>query len=82
MLAKVGGRSASPAVRVRVGGRAGHEHRVLVPGIVVRQRHLDQALAVVGAMAEPVVQLELEPGRGQQVEDRGRLEALPGEQRG
>ena len=74
----VGGRPAVGGGRVAV--RALDLHRVLGPRVVVGELDLPRIVWIVAAVAEPVVHLELQPGRGQHVERRGRLELLAGQQ--
>ncbi len=77
----VGDEGGGPGrIGARVAPRALDLHRVVGPRVVVV--HLDQpwVLGLVLAMAEPVVDLELDPRAGQEVERRRRLELLPREQ--
>ncbi len=64
----------------RVGDGAGHPHRALGPVVVGRQ--LDLVAGVPGRLgvAEPVVHLELQPGRGKEVQRLRRQERGSGQQ--
>jgi hypothetical protein len=60
--------------------RALDPHRVLRPRIIGFERHDPRILRLVLAVTEPVVHLELDPRRGEQVQRRRRLELLAREQ--
>ena len=66
--------------QIRVGGRVALRpldlHRMLGPRIVVLELDLPRLLRLALAVAEPVVHLELDPGSGDQVERRRRLELV------
>src|SRR5204863_8129863 len=66
--------------RARIAARALDPHRVLRPGIVVGKRYDPWVLVLVLAVAEPVVDLELDPGAGEEVQRRRRNEVLAREQ--
>ncbi len=67
-----------PALPIRRGiaTRPLDPHRPVGPGVVVGQLELEGLLRDVLAVAEPVVDLELQPGSGEDVDDRGRLELV------
>ena len=70
------------AIRVgaRIASRARDPHRVLGPRVVLLERDLPGIVRLVLAVAEPVVDLELDPGGREQVEGRRRLELLARQQ--
>ena len=72
-----GRRSASGE---RVVPRPFDAHRPLGPRVVGGQLELEGLLGQVLAVAEPVVHLELDPGAGEHVHDRGRLELVAGQE--
>jgi hypothetical protein len=70
-----------------LGGRTGRVlpgasdlHRPFRPVVAVLQRNPDRVGGVVRAVIEPIVEHELQPARGEQVEARRRHELAPGEQ--
>src|SRR6185369_11137297 len=72
-----------PEVIVRPGGvrqRLEYPQRSLRPRVIVRQGQLEMMLGVTGAVAEPVLDHELNPRRGQQVQACRGDEAVPGQQ--
>ncbi len=73
------GRRPAVPVRERVVARALDPHRPLGPGVVVGELELERLLGQILAVAEPVVNLELEPRAGEDVHDRGGLELVAGE---
>ena len=67
-------------LQTRIRKSAVDPHRVLWPRVVVCERDLPGRRRVVVAVAEPVVDLELDPGTREQVQGGRRLEGLPREQ--
>ena len=74
------GRRPAVPIRERVVARALDPHRPLRPRVVVGELELERLLGQVLAVAEPVVDLELEPRAGEDVHDRGGLELVAREQ--
>ena len=64
----------------RVAARATHEHRAIRPRVVVAQGNLNRVLFLVMPVAHPVVNHELNPRGGQQIDDGGGLEGVAGHQ--
>ena len=73
-------RCTTSAARRRVCGRVARRppdlHRWIRPGVALVERDQPRLLRVVGAVAEPVVHLELQPGCREHVQRRGRNELL------
>ena len=67
-------------VGARVGVRARDLHRVIRPRVVLLERNLPRVVRLDLAVAEPVVDLELDPRAREQVQGRCRLELLAREQ--
>jgi hypothetical protein len=77
----IGWRAAGVAWRARwIGQSAWDDHRILRPGVVRRKRQLPGPLDVALPVAEPIANHELQPGRGQHIDDGRRIELLAGEQ--
>ena len=70
------GRRGAVAGMAGVGARALDPHRPLGPVVVLGELELERLLLDVLPVAEPVVHLELEPGAGEDVDDRRRLELV------
>ena len=81
VLVDVGRRVVGVRHLRRIDRRLRHVHRPLEPGIAVGERQIVRVVEGALGVHEPVVHLELDPGRRQHVEDRGRLERLAREER-
>jgi hypothetical protein len=64
----------------RIGGRAADAHRILEPVVAVAERNAQLIARARHAVAEPVVHLELQPCRGEEIEASRRLEGVAREQ--